>query len=260
MPQPLTRIVPRAEVLFNPNVLADKPDMAALVCNIFAIWAKIEFELSLLMVRVLGADAAPALAMYAKLNTQNLQMVALEAAAKAALSADEFEVFEAMVSITDSVQTPRNHLAHWIWGGCKERPDLLVLADPRILKEREARLASHFQARDASKLSWNDFALVAQFDQGSVLAYSKADLERAAHDLNETDDALLVFEMFLHPDLKQNPLKVMVTHSPEEIRAEALRKLNEKRLFREALLRLQRKGQQSSPPETPESPRPEDQA
>lgn len=89
MPQPLNRVRPNAFFRHDPNVLDDKPKLAELVANIFAHWGLIEHRLSLLLVRVLGADAEPALAMFSTLTAQHLQLGALEAAAKAALSAVE---------------------------------------------------------------------------------------------------------------------------------------------------------------------------
>jgi hypothetical protein len=123
-------------------VLENKPDLAILVCEIFAVWARIEHQLSFLLVRVLGANAAPALAMHATLTAQHLQLGALQAAASAALTTDDLEVFKACVSVAESVQTPRNHLAHWIWAGCRQ---LLVLADPKMLHNRDFRVAKLIQ-------------------------------------------------------------------------------------------------------------------
>ena len=63
--------------------------MAVLVSKIFAQWAMVEFQLSLLLMRVLGADAAPALSMHEALTAQHLQVRALHAAAEAALALDQ---------------------------------------------------------------------------------------------------------------------------------------------------------------------------
>src|SRR5947208_3209825 len=102
MPHPFSRIVPDAHIYLDTDILTDKPDMALLVTKIFAVWASIEQDLSFLLVRVLGADAAPAIAMHATLTAQHLQNSALQAAARAALPKDKFEVFQAVMSITES--------------------------------------------------------------------------------------------------------------------------------------------------------------
>jgi hypothetical protein len=90
MPQPFDRVIPNPDDFVpDPTVLDDKPELAKLVASIFAHWAAIESYLGLLLVRILGADAAPAIAMFSTLTAQHLQMGALEAAAKAGLTPDE---------------------------------------------------------------------------------------------------------------------------------------------------------------------------
>jgi Helix-turn-helix len=59
MPQPIDRIVPDPHVYLKTDILQDKPEFAILVAEIFSVWARIEQELSLLLIRVLGANAAP---------------------------------------------------------------------------------------------------------------------------------------------------------------------------------------------------------
>ena len=70
MPQPINRMVPDPHVYLDNSALSDKPEMAILVTQIFATWARIEQELSFLLVRVLGANSAPAIAMYSALPSQ----------------------------------------------------------------------------------------------------------------------------------------------------------------------------------------------
>ena len=153
MPQPLNRVISNGEfrpkkARPNESVLNDKPELAKLVASIFELWASIEGSLSLLLVSVLGADAEPAIAMFATLRAQHLQMGALEAAAKAALSPNDFDVFCAAIRMTDSVQTPRNHLAHWIWGTCEQLPDALLLADLKGHQDRDRELKLAFERRE----------------------------------------------------------------------------------------------------------------
>ena len=107
MPQPLSRVKPNATVRQRPAILDHlPPHYAQLVAAIFSFWSLIEYRLSLLLVRILGADAEPALAMFSTLTAQHLQMGALEAAAKASLKETEYDVFKATLSVASSVQTP----------------------------------------------------------------------------------------------------------------------------------------------------------
>jgi hypothetical protein len=106
MPQPINRVVPDAHVILDTNPLFDKPDYAILVTQIFSTWARIEHLLRIILLRILGADATPALAMFESLTAQHLQLTALEAAAKAALNTEDYEIFQAAISVADSAQTP----------------------------------------------------------------------------------------------------------------------------------------------------------
>jgi hypothetical protein len=231
--------------------------MATLVTEIFAIWARIEYQLSLLLVQVLGATEGPALAMHSVLTSQQLQVLALDAAARAALSLEDYQIFDAVMSITKGVQTPRNHLAHWVWGKCAQRPDLLALVDPRMYKESDVyfrRLAAkeykvpadlaEAEARAAEARAQADREF---FDLDRVLAYSKSDLERAKRDLQETDTILFVFGVFLNPQYLKTLLtnritgKAMDKVSIADLRAQSLTKLNEFRLFQEAIARVRGK-------------------
>jgi len=250
MPQPIDRIVPKPHVYLSNEVLRDKPELALLVCKIFAIWARIEQQLTVLLVRVLGADYEPAFAIYSTLTAQHLQNRALDAAAKAVLSADDYQIFNAAISVSQSAQAPRNHLAHWSWGACKQRPDLLVLANPKMISARDIRVANrvHLPPPFADRLSPHEMGDLIQFDNSETLAYSKADLERAVRDLEEANIVIKNLVDYIDPAVTEG----LFAHLPkwtmprDQIRAEALLKLNEQRLFREALDRL-RAGQKNTP-------------
>jgi hypothetical protein len=251
MPQPFNKVVPDAHVYIDSGALSDKPDMAVLVARIFAVWAQIEHELSFLLVRVLGAEAAPAIAMHATLTAQHLQNSALQAAAKAALLPDQFDIFQAALSTAESASTPRNHLAHWIWGGCKQRPELLALFDPKMVKARDFRVEKFYSQnphRGPDDIIKN--IELHYFDTSNVLAYSKTDLERALRDIIESFQTLVLLGIYLNPVSAASLAKFTEFEaSPQEIVTELLEKLNGLRLFREALDRI-RAGRNNRPTKT----------
>lgn len=249
MPQPINRIVRDPHVYLDSNVLGDKPELAQIVCQIFAVWAAIEQELNFLFYVVLGADAAPAIAIYSELRTQNLQSVALEAAAKAALSPEDHEIFKAALSVADKVKTARNHLAHWAWAGCKQRPDLLALCDPKMIKERDFRVALHVKSKgDPENVHPLEYGVLHLFDASKILAYTKEDLERSLRDLDEAASILAFLRHYLDPSALAVVRKTMPNLGipPGQERAELLKSLNDRRLFREALAHT-RASQKSTP-------------
>jgi hypothetical protein len=239
MPQPINRIVSDAHVILNTDAISGRPDFAVIICKIFATWASIEREINTLLIRLLGAKAAPAHAIFSILQTQSLQSKALEAAAKATLDGTSFEASNAFMIVVESVQKTRNRLAHWAWGSCKNRPDLFILADPSMLKERDARTAAHFQSLQPGTLDVAETWNAIQFNDSLIFAYTKADLERELRDLKEADRIALLFSMFLDPSVGVAHAKSLeLPESAEQIRALLLDRLKEQRLFREALDRI----------------------
>lgn len=238
MPQPISRIIPDPECYLDEEVLADKPDMAVLVTKIFATWASIEHQLSFLIVRVLGADAAPALAMFETLTAQHLQLRALEAAAKAKLSEEEFQIFLAAIATAESAQTPRNHIAHWSWCRCEQRPDLLVLANPKMLREQGFRILRAIAAKAGLQ---ETMGAALDMDNSELLAYSKEDLERALRDLKEANTALMWAAAYLDIDeIMHLNIVLQTKFERERTRDEVFLLLCSIRSFRAALGRISR--------------------
>jgi hypothetical protein len=226
MPNPFSRIIPDAELYLDYNILDDKPEMAKAVARIFAVWAAIEHRLRFLLFEVVGSNSGAAVAIYETLTAQHLQRKALENAAKAVLPLDAYSIVLAALSIAESSQTPRNHLAHWLWGGCKQKPDLLALADPTLIKELDLRLQTFYNAKGMVECDgWDPEFL----DPDLVLAYSIGDLKRAEKDLIETSECLQRVGSYLWASGANRDCEV----NPSE-QAHILSELNELRLFREA--------------------------
>src|SRR5262249_3654740 len=144
MPQPLNLVVPNATVSLTPDALTDKPEMAVVVTQIFAMSAHLEQALALILIRLIEGDQEVAMAIYSMLLTEGLRRNALLAAAKAKLTSEDNDVLVATINVTTRVAAPRNQLAHWPWAVCHERPDLLLLVDPKSFKERELKIAKIF--------------------------------------------------------------------------------------------------------------------
>jgi hypothetical protein len=250
MPQPLSRVKPNAFFRHDPNALDDKPHLAKLVANIFAHWGLVEYRLSLLLVRVLGADAAPALAMFSTLTAQHLQLGALEAAAKVALSLEEFDVFQAGIAVTDSVQTPRNQLAHWIWGTAPELPKALLLAEPKSAKERDRELALALERSDTQGVNTEEMARLNSYDPARINVYTESDLQRAERDIEEASTVAFLVVVYLD-GLFRGRRRPTDPSQSRLTRAHVFRQLYGQRLFREAWDRI-RADRQSNPLPPPE--------
>jgi hypothetical protein len=247
MPQPLNRVVPDASFMHNPNVLDDKPHLSKYVANIFGFWTLIEYRLSLLLIRVLGADAHPAIAIFSTLTAQHLQLKALEAAAKAALSTEEFDVFQAGIDVTDSAQSQRNKLAHWIWGSCPELPDALLVADPKAHKDIDRELQLALEQAGTKGIKTAEMAKLNRWDSANIYVYREADLQRASRDLGDASQVAFLLVIYLDGLFcgRRQPTNEA---QAKMTRGHVYRQLSEIRLFREALARIH--ADQQKPPQS----------
>lgn len=252
MPQPLSKVRPDAKVSFHHKHSTNKPELAALVASIFARWAWIEHQLSILLLFVLGANAKPAFAMFSILNTQRLQERAIEAAAEAALPESQLEIFLAVMSVTDIVQKDRHRLAHWIWGTCPELPEHLLLANPDTFKELEFQRAHVLANPPPGGMDPAEFDKLFKIDPTQILVYSKADLERSERDLQETVGMLVLLRIYLNPPFTEEYAALLrAKGAPDpflETSAQALERLSKLRLFQDAMARA--KATKSSPEAT----------
>ena len=236
MPQRLNRVIRNGEFRPNDSVLNDNPELAKLVASIFALWASIEHSLGLLLTSVLGAGAEPAIAMFATLRGERPQMGALEAAAKAALSPNEFDVFRAAISVTDSVRTGRNHLAHWIWGTCKQLPDTLLLAEPKAQKDRERELNLAFERAGGPDVK--EIINLERYNPTTVLVYRRGDLERAKRDLQDAERITALLTIYLDRQVCRWASDTFEGQRVAALREVVFQDFYDKRLFREAFDRI----------------------
>lgn len=234
MPQPLSRVKPGALFIPDSECLKDKPKLTALVAAIFAYAARIEYWQSLLLVRVLGADADPAIAMFSTLRAQHLQLGALQAAAKAALSAQEFAVFITSTKVAEAVQAPRNQLAHWIWGHSPQLPNALLLADPDAETERDRKLTLFLEQTDqVNRVNISEFVRLSTHDRkDTILVYTEADLQRAKRDIKDAAEVAGLVTAYLD-SLFRGRRKVPATTNVAPTREALFQKLYAIRMFHE---------------------------
>jgi hypothetical protein len=272
MPQPLSKVRSNANVSLHLEHSTNNAELAVLVTGIFARWAWIEHQLSILLLHILDAEAKPALAMLSELKTQKLQMSAMRAAAKAVLSPELFETFAAVMFAVDCVQNDRNRLAHWVWGTSPELPDRLLLVNPESLKATEVRFQErHWKMRaqvetlekrtrrigkDASTSEFaevllelgrglalvggnEDFDELSKLDPSQIFVYSRLDLERTQRDLGQVVGMLVMLRTYLKPlfpdDAAPKNLRLVT-------RKQALEYISRQRLFQEALARARKEG------------------
>jgi len=117
-----------------------------------------------------------------------------------------------------------------MWGGCRQRPDLLALVDPVLMRELALRLQTYYEAKGLVECDGWDPEFI---DPDFVLAYSIDDLKRAERDLDEVNRCLGLIGAYLFAG-GANPQN---EKDPNE-QARLLVQLNELPLFRAAKARI----------------------
>ncbi len=254
MPQPLSKISPDAQFQLTTTALVDRPDLANLVTQIFALWAVVEQEFQTLFSRIVGPDEIVADAIYTILISESLQRTALNAAAKARFGTDseEFEVFSAVLAVCNRAGKIRHKLAHWRWGESPDLPDVLLLADPADV--RLVSLAGSYmrtiEPLDGEKRPERTARILKHitFDISKILVYRAKDLEDGLAEIGQAVQALTNFDLFINPSTTEEraeELKRLTGPQFEEAinvgtSAEALRRLSTLSLFQEARAQLSR--------------------
>ena len=119
-----------------------------------------------------------------------------------------------------------------------------------MISARDIRVADriHLPPPFEDRVGPHEIVDLIQFDKSRTLAYSKADLERGIRDLESANRVIKSLVDYIDPAVTEG----LYAHLPkwsqprDQIRDEALHRLNEERPFREALARL-REGQKSTP-------------
>jgi hypothetical protein len=214
-----------------------------LICTIFAQWALIEKEMQMLLVRVLGADKGPAHAIYDVLTAQHLQTAALTAAARAALTQDQFEVFSAAIAVANSVQKQRNKLAHWIWARSDQVPNALLLVNPKALNAGETERLKLMSGNAPFPKHYSVARQILGVEFDEILVYTQQALKRIDRDLGEA------FQIMVHLAMYLNPLFTKGEVPPDAMGTAAceLHELSKLGLFQEALSQI--RARQKSTPE-----------
>ncbi|MBR0975578.1 hypothetical protein [Bradyrhizobium japonicum] len=130
MPQPLSRVRPKANVLSTPNAIVERPKLAPLALQVVARWAEIEMLSAALLGFLLHTEADPIMAMLQTVRSASAQMDMIAAAGAKKLTDPELETFEAVISMAKKAAHKRHPVAHHIWAYCEELPDAVLLIEP----------------------------------------------------------------------------------------------------------------------------------
>lgn len=141
-PQPLSRVNPKANIIFHPNVLLKTPALGVLPMTVISHWARIDAVLATLLSGMLKSDLMIGLAMYQRLMGGEARRSALDGAAKEALNESDYNLYLSVLKVIKPSRDRRNDFAHYMWASSPELPDALLLIDPKAVVKH---LAQHDQ-------------------------------------------------------------------------------------------------------------------
>jgi hypothetical protein len=176
-PQPLRSVRRRATASIDHDALLRHPQLSARIGRAIALWARIDAELGAILAFMIKGDARSSIAMYAALTSSQAQMAALEAAARASLTADDLKLFGAVLVLVKRAGAKRNEIAHWLWGESLEIKDALVLFEPNSVLEHHTRVREFVdKLSDMDLMTLMDSTIPApQMDTLSAFVYRDTD-------------------------------------------------------------------------------------
>jgi hypothetical protein len=196
-PQPLSSVRSDARLYVGAGSAIHRPLLAQLVAHAVANWADIGYQLGGMLATMLGADAAPSIAMFYALSSSAAQIAALGAAAESILGrgSRDLEVFELVMLQAKKAATHRHRFAHWPWAHCDDLPDALLFIDPEAL-------VAHDIADVRSQAPHDGRGLLGPLDRSRVYVYRERDLKEATEDLWEASYCISHLRMVLSRHLR----------------------------------------------------------
>ncbi|MBL8544641.1 MAG: hypothetical protein JNJ63_12610 [Hyphomonadaceae bacterium] len=192
MPNPLSKVSNKAKPHFGPNALAERPELAVLALECIARWSHVENAMGRLLAHMLGAESAPAVAMFQSLTSSAARLDALQAAAQRALQPDRLTQLTVGIRYARRIANQRHGFAHHLWGYAADLPDALLLIDPEHLSNLAVEEQLYRQALNDGRISW-DAGLEPRMERKHIQVYRKKDFEA----FHETAGNAIIFMVTL---------------------------------------------------------------
>ena len=180
-PQPLTTLRPGDQpVSFQliDDAMEKRPKLAGLVMRVINIWSYTDHSLATLATNFLKADFETVTAMLQALTGVEARRAAISAAAQSTLSADDFNLFTAVMKVIRPSRKRRNDFAHFLWGILPDEPNMLLLLNPKYLAQYDAE--SRSWSRDfmayPTRAERSEIPPRPEIDLMNVFVYRKQDL------------------------------------------------------------------------------------
>jgi hypothetical protein len=180
---------PPYELNIDPNALADRPELAAQIGIIAALWSRVEMWLGVILGDFLGTEPKLGLAMYFAIVSTSARTDTIAAAASERLDATKMLEFEKLLKTIRARARERNRIVHSNWGVSTKHPNAIVsvATDDHV---RFWHIASRdFQDTDRSTANWEDIV----WRNLKPTAYIKSDFQEISKRLNRLINSLQEF-------------------------------------------------------------------
>jgi hypothetical protein len=99
------------------------PKVAELVGRCIMCWSHVQFQIGILLSSMMGANSEASVAIFLSLQNARARRDVLFAAAKACLKEDDLDLFEAFMTVYQSLDAQRADLAHGLFSQSDDMPD-----------------------------------------------------------------------------------------------------------------------------------------
>lgn len=247
MPQPLSSLIKRDDqwtITLDAQELRKQPLLAAMASEVIAKASSMDFAMGRILVHLLHTSPPVAFSIFSSVTDASNREKMILAAAKTALSPEDFERFRAVYTIYRRCLDSRNKLAHWIWGSCNLVPEGLLLVDPRYLlthtrELQQARKEAHVETNRETHSRMMETMF---YDFDKIYVYRTADFVSILSEFEQALNMIGYVLYFLDPEMLSLDTHLSSVFEDHEHMTKAAReKLDKMEIYKETVETLRRK-------------------
>lgn len=134
---------PQEGVLFGPEQVRQRPDLAIRIAIVANSWATLEAAAASCLGVIMRAEAQGTIAILSKISTATARAQAIREIAKATLPEPQLKQLNAMMKKFESLAKQRNDVVHGMWGVSGQHPAALVWAPTQIISSSMLASVDH---------------------------------------------------------------------------------------------------------------------
>jgi len=183
--QPLSKVTDKKPIIeIGPRTFSRRPKLAAYVAQVIAGWAQVELALASVLARYTSRNIEQSIDMYLSIDGFRAQARLLEAAAKTALTRDNFHLFTATMRFVRINYNIRNETSLDL-GRNRFLPDALIILEPKIHKKLHS-LQFNLLDQDLRKVVPR-LAELNREQESNTFVYRENDLAKCADDMFQAE-------------------------------------------------------------------------